>query len=164
MKNETVPVIDISPFLSGYDAGKKIVATEVAEACKTIGFFAIKGHGVPQGIIEDLRESSHAYFEQSEDIKRCSSHPIADTPRGFRELAGEALGRTVAPDANPDLKEFYHYGPDSWPDAPYYNSAQGQNYFIPNLWPEDRPAFKNAAVAYYEEMNRLVINVIHITN
>ncbi|PPR09078.1 MAG: hypothetical protein CFH41_02801 [Alphaproteobacteria bacterium MarineAlpha11_Bin1] len=162
MKAENVPVIDISPFLAGDSVGKTTVSKAVAEACKTIGFFAIKGHGVPQAIIEDLREASHVFFEQNEEIKKASSHPIPDTPRGFRELAGEALGRTVVPDATPDLKEFYHYGPESWPEAPYYTSPQGQNYFIPNLWPEEPPTFKKAAVAYYEEMNRLVIDVIHI--
>ena len=89
-------------------------------------------------------------------------HPVADTPRGFRELAGEALGRTVVPDANPDMKEFYHYGPENWPDDPYFTGPEGQNYFIPNLWPDEPATFRAASIAYYEEMNRLVVDVIHI--
>ena len=133
MSTETVPIIDISPFLSGDEAGKASVALQVADACTSIGFFAIKGHGVPQDIIEDLREASHTYFEQTEEIKRADMHPVADTPRGFRELAGEALGRTVVPDANPDMKEFYHYGPENWPDDPYFTGSEGQNYFIPEF-------------------------------
>ena len=161
MSLDTVPVIDISPFRAG-DAGKAAVACAVADACTTIGFFAITGHGVPQNIIEDLREASHTYFEQPEEIKRASMHPIPDTPRGFRELAGEALGRTVMQDASPDLKEFYHYGGRSWPDEPYFTSKEGQTYFIPNLWPNDPPAFREAAIAYYEEMNHLVVDVIRI--
>ncbi len=134
----------------------------MAEACTTIGFFAISGHGVPQDIIEDLREASHAYFEQPEDVKRADMHPVPDTPRGFRELAGEALGRTVVPDATPDLKEFYHYGPQTWPDEPYFTGDEGRDYFIPNIWPDEPAAFRKAALAYYEEMNRLAVDVIHI--
>ena len=118
MPADSVPIIDISPFLAGDDAGKQAVAEQVADACTSIGFFAISGHGVPQDIIEDLREASHTFFEQPEDVKRRSMHPITDTPRGFRALAGEALGRTVRPAATPDLKEFYHYGPETWPDEP----------------------------------------------
>tara|TARA_Y100001934_G_scaffold189083_1_gene222986 strand:+ start:2759 stop:3766 length:1008 start_codon:yes stop_codon:yes gene_type:complete len=162
MSTETVPIIDISPFLSGDEAGKASVALQVADACTSIGFFAIKGHCVPQDIIEDLRAASHTYFEQTEEIKRADMHPVADTPRGFRELAGEALGRTVVPDANPDMKEFYHFGPENWPDDPYFTGSEGQNYFIPNLWPDEPATFRAASIAYYEEMNRLVVDVIHI--
>ena len=162
MRSETVPVIDISPYLSGDEVGKAQVSKAVAEACTTIGFFAISGHGVPQDIIEDLREASHAYFEQPEDVKRADMHPVPDTPRGFRELAGEALGRTVVPDATPDLKEFYHYGPQTWPDEPYFTGDEGRDYFIPNTWPDEPAAFRKAALAYYEEMNRLAVDVIHI--
>ena len=162
MRSETVPVIDISPYLSGDEVGKAQVSKAVAEACTTIGFFAISGHGVPQDIIEDLREASHAYFEQPEDVKRADMHPVPDTPRGFRELAGEALGRTVVPDATPDLKEFYHYGPQTWPDEPYFTGDEGRDYFIPNIWPDEPAAFRKAALAYYEEMNRLAADVIHI--
>lgn len=89
-------------------------------------------------------------------------HPVADTPRGFRELAGEALGRTVAPDANPDLKEFYHYGRETWPNNAYFAGSDGRNYFIPNLWPIEPAAFRPAALAYYSAMDRLIVDVIHI--
>ena len=51
MANQSVPIIDISPFLSGDPDGKASVAQQVAEACETIGFFAIRNHGVPQDII-----------------------------------------------------------------------------------------------------------------
>lgn len=162
MANQTVPIIDISPFLSGDADGKTAVAEQVAEACETIGFFAIANHGVPQDIIEDLREAAHAFFEQPEDIKRAAMHPVADTPRGFRELAGEALGRTVEASANPDLKEFYHYGRETWPDEAYFNGAEGRNYFIPNLWPTGESRFRDASIAYYEAMDKLIVDVIHI--
>ena len=145
MLADSVPIIDISPFLAGDDAGKQAVAEQVADACTSIGFFAISGHGVPQDIIEDLREASHTFFEQPEDVKRRSMHPITDTPRGFRALAGEALGRTVRADATPDLKEFYHYGPETWPNEPYFTSPDAENYFIPNLWPDEPTAFRKAA-------------------
>jgi len=108
MSLDTVPIIDISPFLSGDPAGKKAVADAIAAACTDIGFFAISGHGVDQHLVEDLREASHSFFEQPEPVKREAVHPIPDTPRGLRVMEGESLGRTVRPDATPDLKEFYH--------------------------------------------------------
>jgi len=162
MPSDSVPIIDISPFMSGSPDGKTEISRAVAEACRTIGFFAISGHGVEQDIIENLREAAHSFFEQPEHIKRASQHPVTDTPRGFRELAGEALGRTIKPDATPDLKEFYHYGRESWPDDPYFSGPEGQNYFIPNLWPEHPATFKVASLAYYAAMDRLIVEIIHM--
>ncbi len=159
---ETVPVIDISPYRSGDDGAKQRVARQVADACTSIGFFAIREHGIPQQTIEDLREASHAFFEQPEAVKRRSMHPVAGTPRGFRALAEESLGRTVRPDAAPDLKEFYHYGRESWPDDPYFTGPEGQSYFIPNHWPEEPAGFRTSALRYYDAMNRLVVDVVHI--
>lgn len=162
MSAESVPVIDIAPFLSGDPAGKKAVAEAVAAACTEIGFFAITGHGVKQDLVEDLREAAHTFFEQSEDIKRRTVHPVKDTPRGLRVMQGESLGRTLRPDATPDLKEFYHYGRETWPDAPYYTCPEGQQYFIPNIWPDEPESFRKACLAYYAEMERLVTDLGHI--
>jgi len=64
MSFNTVPIIDISPFLSGDPDGKRAVADAVADACTDIGFFAVSGHGVDQNLVEDLREASHSFFEQ----------------------------------------------------------------------------------------------------
>lgn len=162
MSSQSVPAIDIAPFASGTETEKKRVAQHVAEACSTIGFFSIVGHGVPIEIVENLREAAHQFFEQPEQLKRKWSHPVPDTPRGFRALAGEALGRTIRRDAYPDQKEFYHYGPENWPNKPYYTGPEGRNYFVPNLWPDEPASFKKSAIAYYEEMDRLVVDVIHL--
>ncbi|MEC7489862.1 MAG: 2-oxoglutarate and iron-dependent oxygenase domain-containing protein [Pseudomonadota bacterium] len=162
MASISVPIIDIAPFLSGSELAKVQVARQVADAAETLGFFSIIGHGVPLKTIENLRETSHSFFEQPEEIKRSWTHPVPDTPRGFRAMAGEALGRTIRADAAPDLKEFYHYGPETWPDTSYFTGTEGQNYFLPNLWPEEPASFRDAALTYYGEMDRLVVDVIHI--
>lgn len=163
MPSGTVPVIDISPFLSGDEDGKARVAGAVAAACEDIGFFAISGHGVDRNVIEDLREAAHAWFELPESVKLKAKHPVADTPRGFRVFEGEALGRTSGEtDAPPDLKEFYHFGREDLPDDPYFTGPEGRLYFIPNLWPEGADRFRDTAVAYYEALNGLVANLAHI--
>ena len=43
---DQVPLIDFSPFTAGFASGKHKVARKIAEACESIGFFAIKDHGV----------------------------------------------------------------------------------------------------------------------
>jgi isopenicillin N synthase-like dioxygenase len=53
-----VPVIDISPFLSGLAEGKRLGAGQVGQACPDIGFLVIAGHGVPEELIEATRAVS----------------------------------------------------------------------------------------------------------
>lgn len=163
MSTETVPIIDISPYLSGNPEGKKKVASEIAAACTDIGFFAIKGHGVDQNVIEDLREAAHTFFEQPESEKRRWKHPVEDTPRGFRVFQGENLGKTSGDESSkPDLKEFYHFGRQTLPDDPYFTGEEGSLYFIPNLWPDEPATFRKAAVTYFETLDGLAANLAHI--
>ena len=63
----------------------------------------------------------------------------------------------------PDLKEFYHFGRESWPQEPYYTGAEGRRYFIPNFWPARPQRFADAAAAYYAEMEKLAALMMQLT-
>jgi hypothetical protein len=43
----SVPIVDIAPYWTGGDAGKRAVAAAVDRACRDIGFLIISGHGIP---------------------------------------------------------------------------------------------------------------------
>ncbi len=156
MMSARVPLIDIGPCFEGDPAARRRIAGEIGAACADIGFFTLAGHGVDRGVTECLRRAARAFFVLPDAEKRRCVHPVAGTPRGLRVMEGEALGRAAGREAPPDLKEFYHFGREDWPDDPYYTGPEGRAYFIPNIWP-DRPAdFRPAAQAYYAAMERLV--------
>ena len=48
-----IPVIDMSEWFGGGEAGRAKVARDIGRACATIGFFVVKGHGVPPKVIEN---------------------------------------------------------------------------------------------------------------
>jgi isopenicillin N synthase-like dioxygenase len=54
------------------------------------------------------------------------------------------------------LKEFFHVGPVDVRDEPYYTSAVGRQYFLPNIWPEVPVGFEHAATVYYRTMIQLI--------
>ena len=87
---DRIPLLDISPFVEGSETGKQDVARRIAEACESIGFFAITGHGVAAETIEALRRVSHDFFSRPVEEKLRARHPVAGTPRGYRALSGEA--------------------------------------------------------------------------
>ena len=156
MTASRVSLIDIAPYFTGDAQTRRRIGKEIGAACADIGFFSITGHGIDPLIIENLRRVSHIYFARPEEEKRKCVHLVPGTPRGLRVMEGEALGRAAGRDAQPDLKEFYHYGRDGWPDEPYFNGSEGQSYFIPNIWPEHPADFRDAAMDYYAEMERLI--------
>ncbi len=156
MTMSRVPLIDIAPYFGGDPQTRRRIGKAVGAACADIGFFSIEGHGVDRAAIEALRRVSREYFALPEAEKRKCVHPVPATPRGLRVLEGEALGRAAGREAPPDLKEFYHYGRDAWPDEPYFNGEEGRSYFIANIWPERPADFRAVAMDYYAAMERLV--------
>lgn len=158
-----IPVIDLSPALSGTLEERKRVAREIDRTCTDIGFFTITGHGVPPAVMDDLRTKAHAFFALPLDEKRRAIHPEPSTPRGYRALGIEALAHGNAEATPPDLKEYYHFGRERWPDDPYYTSDEGRRYFIPNIWPEQPPGFAAAAERYYAEMEALTGVMMRLT-
>ena len=57
-----IPVIDLEPALKGSSADKRDVAAQIDRTCTEIGFFTIKGHGIPLSLIETLRDKANTFF------------------------------------------------------------------------------------------------------
>lgn len=151
----TIPVIDLAPALAGDPAARRAAAAAIAAACTEIGFFTVRGHGVAPAAIDTLRGHARSFFRQPLARKRAAEPVDPARPRGYRALGFDALSRGNAGDAPGDLKEYYHFGREHWPDEPYFTSEEGRRYFIPNRWPAEPAGFAEAAAAYYAQMERL---------
>jgi isopenicillin N synthase-like dioxygenase len=160
---QQIPVVDLTPARTGDLRARQAVAQRIDEICRDIGFFTITGHGVPPGVMDQLRAHAHAFFALPLEEKRKAIHPVAGTPRGYRAIGIEALGQANEPAAPPDLKEFYHIGREAWPDEPYYTGPEGQRYFIPNFWPREPAGLRQAAARYYAEMETVVALMLRLT-
>lgn len=158
-----IPVIDLSAALAGDPAARLATGREIDRTCTEIGFFTIKGHGVPAAIRQDLRVKAREFFALPLDEKRRAVAPDPATPRGYRGLGFESLAR--GNDANPippDIKEYYHFGRQQWPNDPYFTQGDGPRYFIPNVWPARPQGFAEAAELYYNEMDRLTRQMMQL--
>src|SRR5262249_53210549 len=116
---QRIPIIDLSAARAGGHGARQAVAREIDKACREIGFFTIAGHGVPTTIMNELRSQAHAFFALPLEYKHRATHPVPGTPRGYRAQGFEALAYANAGKTPPDLKEFYHFSRESWPDEPY---------------------------------------------
>jgi isopenicillin N synthase-like dioxygenase len=151
-----VPLIDLTAAHHGDERERRRVAAALDDACRETGFFAITGHGVADGVVDDLRRVAHEFFALPLAVKLASRHPVAGTNRGYHPLAGETLSAANDAPAPPDLKEFFHVGPVDVGDDAYYTGPAGRRHFEPNIWPATPPGFAAAATAYYRAADGLV--------
>lgn len=150
-----IPVIDLAPALNGSAEDRRAVAEEIDRTCREIGFFTIRGHGVDPALIDQLRAMSYDFFNRPLAQKQEMAPADSQTPRGYRALGLESLSAGNAQETPPDLKEYYHFGREQWPEEPYYISTAGQRYFIPNVWPDQPAGWADVAQRYYLELERL---------
>lgn len=159
----SIPLVDLTPALEGSEGARRKVAAEIDQICTEIGFFTIRGHGVPIEVIRTLRDKGNAFFALPLAEKKRAAPVDPITPRGYRGVGIEALSRANAMSTPFDLKEYYHIGRERWPDEPYFTQGEGPRYFIPNLWPEHPVGFGAAAEQYYSAMERLSEHLMALT-
>ncbi|PZW50505.1 isopenicillin N synthase-like dioxygenase [Humitalea rosea] len=159
-----IPVIDLSAALGGSPAERLRVGREMDRTCREIGFFTVTGHGVSATAMDNLRGLANTFFALPLDEKQRALHPVKGTPRGYIALGVEALASGNAVATPPDLKEYYHFGRETWPEEAYYTSPEGQRYFRPNLWPERPAGFAAAAAAYYAAMETLTVEMMRLAS
>lgn len=137
-----MPVIDLAGTTDCVETAKR-VAAEVDEACRTIGFLAIKNHGVSDAVINDMWTQTTAYFDLPTEEK---NHLVMseEYPYGYSGFAEESLSKGYGEAAKPDLKECFSIGPHN-PDA-----------LMPLVrWPSSPPGMVQAWKNYYGAMEGL---------
>ena len=107
---DSIPVIDIAPFRNGSAQQQQAVAKDVADACASLGFLIVSGHGVADSLIDDMRKVSFAYFDQPVEDKIKLRMP-PDRYRGYISLGSEALAYSLDEETPPDFKESFSIGP-----------------------------------------------------
>ncbi|HEX3538495.1 MAG TPA: 2-oxoglutarate and iron-dependent oxygenase domain-containing protein, partial [Stellaceae bacterium] len=152
----SVPVIDLAPYRSGGEAGKRAVAAKIDRACRDIGFLVVSGHGIAPELVEKMRETARNFFDLPIGDKMQLRHPARDVLRGYTPIESEAVARSRG-DAAPagDLNESFMVGPVDPVNRVYATAPAAGKHFAPNLWP-DRPAsFRPVASGYYRAMSEL---------
>ena len=150
-----VPCVDVAPFVAGNAAQKTRIANQVRDACETIGFLVIEGHGVPDSLYARVLDVSLEFFDLPEDEKAKSLPPHDTVPRGYQRFATRRLAITRGIETPPDLREQFFMGPleDRRPD--YRAIPEALPFFEPNIWPEQPTEFREVFEQVYEQHERL---------
>lgn len=103
---KSIPIIDIAPLLAKWDDPKLAqdlgvceVFKQLDQACKEAGFFYVKGHGIPESLIKEVRILTRRFFERPYEEKLKIKLTPAAGYRGYQRV-GENITKGV-----PDMHE-----------------------------------------------------------
>ena len=115
----TIPVVDLSEFTGEDPKLKESFVQKLGKAYEEVGFVAVKNHGIPSDLIEDLYKYVQQFFSLPADKKKSYEIPELAGQRGYTSFGKEHAKGSDAP----DLKEFFQYGqivPENHPLKPEY--------------------------------------------
>jgi isopenicillin N synthase-like dioxygenase len=98
------PVFDLSRFERAGRGERAALGAEVDDICRSTGFLAISGHGVPQTVIDGAWSRARAFFDRPADEKQKARAPFPGYPYGYLGPESEALAKSKGQDTPPDLK------------------------------------------------------------
>ncbi len=128
--HDRVPLIDLAASFSSDPADCRDVAAAIRAACRDIGFFYVKNHGVPQAALDDILNLARSFFALSDTEKRKADIRNSPCARGYEGLTAQTLDEG----SPPDFKEGFGIGNELGPDHPYVRSG------VPNTganqWPD----------------------------
>ena len=101
-----VPVIDISPYVTGgSDSERDRVAREIDAACATVGFIQILGHGIPKPALDGLTGAVDDFFALPLEAKK--AYRVDGANRGYSPPKSESLSLSLGVESATRMNDFF---------------------------------------------------------
>ena len=150
--NETIPLIDVGPYLRGAPGALETVAASLRHALEEIGFFVIVNHDVPEELIARTFAEARRLHDRPLDWKmalRMNEHN-----NGYMAMSRYAVWTSdVNANTKPDLNEAFFVKRERTADDPLV--VAGRRFAGPNRWPDDLPGFRETVLAYTDAVDSL---------
>jgi len=144
-----IPLVDITPLRDGSDPLG--VATQLHSASQNLGFIYIKGHGIPEVVIEKARASAYEFFRCSDDEK--ATVKVSSRHRGWLGHGGAKMQE----DAKSDLKESFIWGlQDSKGETVEDHPLRGSN-----RWPDFLPQLQTHSMTFFTHAHDVANHLMH---
>lgn len=150
-----VPTIDITPYVTdGSAEARADVARRIDEACRTVGFIQITGHGIPDDVIAGLTAAMDGFFALDLETKKTYRTPPSIN-RGYSPPKSESLSLSLGVEPASRMNDFFEAfnigaAQADYPDAP----DLPQPDYADNVWP-DVARFEEGVRAYFGEAARV---------
>jgi len=144
-------VIDLSGLGSRDPATVRRVAAELGQACRDVGFFYVRHHGVSDALLSGIFRCSEALFAAPRAAKEELAITRSRHNRGYVGIASESLNLAQA-----DLKEAFNIGLDLPPSDP--EVVANKPFRGVNFWPR-MPGFRETALGYFDALWQLGLDL-----
>ena len=156
---ETIPVIDLGPYLAGEPGALDRVARELHFALTEIGFYFIVNHGVPREKIRAAFAEAKRFHDQP--VEKKLALKIDKNSTGYLPMRGNTLRTsTIQSGTKPNLNEAFFVKRELPPGHP--DVLANRRFRGANRWPSDLPGFRETIVDYCETMERLVQKMVRV--
>eukprot|EP01097_Dermamoeba_algensis_P007698 TRINITY_DN4913_c0_g1_i1.p1 TRINITY_DN4913_c0_g1~~TRINITY_DN4913_c0_g1_i1.p1 ORF type:complete len:320 (-),score=67.16 TRINITY_DN4913_c0_g1_i1:36-995(-) len=142
-----IPIIDISPLvINGPVEQRKQIGIQLDRACREVGFFYVKGHGIDPQYLESLFQIAKEFFDLPQEEKNQISINKVNFPRGYQKL-----GENVT-----QYQTDWHEAIDIYKEVRFLEEEKGTKPFLhPNPWPARPAQFKEMFENYVELMKKI---------
>lgn len=148
---EEIPTLDIAPYLAGEPGALQSVANHLGEISRTVGFFYLKGHGVPEDLVDRVFAESRRFHGLPADVKAKTPHRFTDSfQSGYVRPAtprSKSAKVDIIADAKPNLLAKFLVTRELEPSHPQYKSI--------NVWPNGLPGFRETVREYHASIEAL---------
>jgi isopenicillin N synthase-like dioxygenase len=155
--NEQIPTLDIAPYLNGDPGGREKAAAQLREISKTVGFLYLKGHGIPQTVIDAVFEQSRRFHALPLETKK--TIPYFETgsfKSGYQPCSLDDYQLTninIIENAKPNLVAKFSINREGGSGG--LSMTDEQRRARVNMWPENLPGFKEALQDYHARIEKL---------
>ena len=148
-----VPVIDIGPVVRGGSALEIAdVVTAVDDACRTVGFMQIRGHGIDADVVDGLARAMDAFFSQPLEVRK--SYRVSGANRGYSPPKSESLSLSLGVEAAGRMNDFFEAFNVGVEGRSFAGLDLSENDYGINVWP-DVDGFAEGVQAYFDAAARV---------
>lgn len=144
----SIPIIDLSPLLAGDRQQLPQTLQAIDRACREVGFFYIRNHGISEALIAHAFQQAEAFFALPQAQKLELDINKLNYFRGY-----VAFGDAGEPAQFPDIQEALELGLELPPDDPDF--LAGHFMYGPNVWSSALPEMQTAIYSYFEAVLHL---------
>ena len=105
---DTIPLLDVAPYLAGAPGALARLGAELRWALENVGFYYLRGHGIPPSLIDATfaqaalvrrQRRAHRGSSSTRRATGCSSRGARSIPRGARQVPAGRRPRADEPGA-----------------------------------------------------------------
>ncbi|PQE24907.1 hypothetical protein CJF32_00007260 [Rutstroemia sp. NJR-2017a WRK4] len=148
----TIPIIDLTPSFSANLSDRQAVADKIHEACTTIGFFYITGHGIPQSVCDNVFKLAERFFNHLPQAEKDAIHmKHSDHFRGYEPASYSSVNNFTSKETKEAFNWGYEAGLDPTGGDGKYVELDGTSVGGKNQWPKEEniPGFYEGIADYY---------------